>query len=124
MTNSEQQDLLVFERRESAVRSYCRAFPKMFDRAVNAKIFGTDEKEYIDFLAGCASLNYGHNDPDMKQALIDFISMMASPTVWTCIQTPSVTFWKLSMSTFLRPAIWTTGPCLLARQVPTRLRQH
>ncbi|WP_424982587.1 diaminobutyrate--2-oxoglutarate transaminase [Maritalea sp. S77] len=74
MTNSEQNDLLVFERRESAVRSYCRAFPKMFDRAVNAKIFGADEKEYIDFLAGCASLNYGHNDPDMKQALIDFIS--------------------------------------------------
>ena len=22
----------------------------------------------MDFLAGCASLNYGHNDPDMKQA--------------------------------------------------------
>ena len=31
-------------------------------------------REYIDFLAGCSSLNYGHNDPDMKAALIDYIS--------------------------------------------------
>lgn len=32
----------------------------------------TDEsgRRYIDFLAGCSSLNYGHNDPDMKAALI------------------------------------------------------
>jgi len=33
----------------------------------------TDGQEYIDFLAGCASLNYGHNDPDMKEALLDYI---------------------------------------------------
>ncbi|MGB3626814.1 MAG: aspartate aminotransferase family protein, partial [Henriciella sp.] len=29
---------------------------------------------YIDFLAGCSTLNYGHNDPDMKAALIEHIS--------------------------------------------------
>jgi diaminobutyrate-2-oxoglutarate transaminase len=29
-----------------------------------------DGQRYIDFLAGCSSLNYGHNDPDMKEALI------------------------------------------------------
>src|SRR5690606_27983521 len=31
-------------------------------------------RQFIDFLSGCASLNYGHNDPDMKQALIDHIA--------------------------------------------------
>jgi diaminobutyrate-2-oxoglutarate transaminase len=34
-------------------------------------------RAYIDFLAGCSSLNYGHNDPDMKAALIDHIAPMA-----------------------------------------------
>jgi diaminobutyrate-2-oxoglutarate transaminase len=34
----------------------------------------TDGRTYIDFLAGCSSLNYGHNDPDMKAALIEHIS--------------------------------------------------
>lgn len=28
---------------------------------------------YIDFLAGCGALNYGHNDPDMAAALIEYI---------------------------------------------------
>ncbi|MFA7506575.1 MAG: diaminobutyrate--2-oxoglutarate transaminase, partial [Burkholderiaceae bacterium] len=28
---------------------------------------------YIDFLAGCSSLNYGHNHPELKQSLIDYI---------------------------------------------------
>src|SRR3546814_2341269 len=32
-----------------------------------------DSRRYIDFLAGCSTLNYGHNDPDMKQALVDYI---------------------------------------------------
>ena len=30
-------------------------------------------RDYIDFLAGCGSLNYGHNDPDMKRALVDYV---------------------------------------------------
>ena len=45
----------------------------VFDTARGSLI--TDElgRQYVDFLAGCASLNYGHNDPDMKQALLDHI---------------------------------------------------
>ena len=30
-------------------------------------------KEYIDFLAGCGSLNYGHNDEALRSALLDYI---------------------------------------------------
>src|SRR3546814_19496556 len=28
---------------------------------------------YLDFLSGCSTLNYGHNHPILKQALIDYI---------------------------------------------------
>jgi len=30
-------------------------------------------REYIDFLAGAGALNYGHNDPAMKEKLLDYI---------------------------------------------------
>jgi diaminobutyrate-2-oxoglutarate transaminase len=63
----------IYERRESVVRSYCRAFPTQFTRAVGATLTDEDGRDYIDFLAGCSTLNYGHNHPGMKQALIDHI---------------------------------------------------
>lgn len=64
----------TFERVESQVRSYSRSFPRLFGKATGATIYGTDGRAYTDFLAGCSTLNYGHNDPDMKQALVDYIS--------------------------------------------------
>lgn len=67
-------DLSVFERRESEARSYCRSMPATFTRAIGAELFDEAGNSYIDFLAGCSSLNYGHNDPDMKAALIEHIS--------------------------------------------------
>ena len=63
-----------FTRLESEARSYCRGFPVVFQRATGAELFTEDGRRYIDFLAGCSSLNYGHNDPDMKRALIDHIA--------------------------------------------------
>lgn len=60
----------IYGRRESQVRSYSRDFPVSFVRAKGAEIWDADGMRYIDFLAGCSSLNYGHNDPDMKAALI------------------------------------------------------
>nr|WP_272213671.1 diaminobutyrate--2-oxoglutarate transaminase [Marinicella sp. W31]MDC2879628.1 diaminobutyrate--2-oxoglutarate transaminase [Marinicella sp. W31] len=64
----------VFTRRESAARSYCRSMPAVFTRASGSEIFDVDGNRWIDFLAGCSSLNYGHNDADMKAALIEHIS--------------------------------------------------
>jgi diaminobutyrate-2-oxoglutarate transaminase len=63
----------IFDRRESQVRSYCRSFPVTFARAEGSHMFDTEGRKYIDFLAGCSTLNYGHNDPDMQEALIDHI---------------------------------------------------
>ncbi|MWB77584.1 diaminobutyrate--2-oxoglutarate transaminase [Pseudooceanicola sp. 216_PA32_1] len=64
----------IFERRESEARSYCRGFPTTFIKASGSHMTDAGGTEYIDFLAGCSSLNYGHNDPDMKAALIEHIS--------------------------------------------------
>lgn len=64
----------IFKRRESDARSYCRGFDTTFTRAQGSELTNMRGKVYIDFLAGCSSLNYGHNDPDMKQALLDHIT--------------------------------------------------
>ena len=42
--------------------------------ASGSELISDDGNRWIDFLAGCSSLNYGHNDADMKAALIDHIS--------------------------------------------------
>ncbi len=64
----------IYSRRESQARSYCRSFPVNFIKAQNATMTDDAGRDYTDFLAGCSSLNYGHNDADMKTALIDHIS--------------------------------------------------
>ncbi|TQM93126.1 diaminobutyrate--2-oxoglutarate transaminase [Roseinatronobacter monicus] len=64
----------IYTRRESQARSYCRAFPVSFSKAQNATLTDSEGRSYTDFLAGCSSLNYGHNDPDMKEALIAHIT--------------------------------------------------
>ncbi|HEX2020526.1 MAG TPA: diaminobutyrate--2-oxoglutarate transaminase [Aurantimonas sp.] len=64
----------VFDRVESQVRSYSRSFPKTFGKAQGATLFDRSGAAYTDFLAGCSTLNYGHNDPDLKAALIDYIA--------------------------------------------------
>ena len=74
MTTASTDDEKIFARRESGARSYCRSFPTVFTKAQGATLTSADGQSYIDFLAGCSSLNYGHNDPDMKAALIEHIA--------------------------------------------------
>ncbi len=62
-----------FEKNESGVRSYCRSFPVMFQQAKGAELITKDGKRYIDFLAGAGTLNYGHNHPVLKKALLEYI---------------------------------------------------
>ena len=64
----------VFEQWESEVRGYCRTFPTVFKKASNARQIDEAGRSYIDFFAGAGVLNFGHNNPRMKQALIDFIN--------------------------------------------------
>jgi len=65
--------LEVFDRRESEVRGYVRAFPVVFDRAVGSTLVGEDGREYLDFFAGAGVLNYGHNNPIFTRALIAYL---------------------------------------------------
>ncbi len=67
-------DRSIYERRESAVRSYARAMPRQFNRAENVWMHDNQGGRYLDFLSGCSTLNYGHNHPVLKEALIDYIA--------------------------------------------------
>lgn len=67
-------DVSVYDRLESRVRSYSRAMPREFVRAEGAWMFDTQGGRYLDFLSGCATLNYGHNHPVLKDALLSYIS--------------------------------------------------
>ena len=64
----------IFDERESNVRSYCRSFPALFSRAVGSVIYDTDDRPYLDFLAGAGALNFGHNHPATKAALIEYVA--------------------------------------------------
>jgi diaminobutyrate-2-oxoglutarate transaminase len=66
-------DLTVFDRRESEVRGYVRAFPTVFDRATGSTLVDADGREYLDFFAGAGVLNYGHNNPAFSRALIEYL---------------------------------------------------
>lgn len=64
----------IFEKKESQVRSYCRKYPVVFERAKNAELFAVDGTRYVDFLASCGSMNYGHNNPGIKKAILEYLS--------------------------------------------------
>lgn len=59
---------------ESEVRGYVRNFPAVFSRAKGSRLFDADGQSYLDFFAGAGTLNYGHNNPAVKKALLDYIS--------------------------------------------------
>lgn len=67
-------DTRIYERRESTVRSYARAMPRQFARAEGVWMHDNRGGRYLDFLSGCSTLNYGHNHPVLKQALLDYIA--------------------------------------------------
>ena len=63
----------IFQDYESNVRSYCRHFPKVFTEAKGAVITDDEGKEYIDFFCGAGAVNYGHNKPEIKKRVIDYL---------------------------------------------------
>lgn len=63
----------VFEELESEVRSYCRGWPTVFAGGSGSWMWDTDGRRYLDFFAGAGALNYGHNHPVLKRALIEYL---------------------------------------------------
>ena len=63
----------IFEERESQVRSYCRKYPALFNKAKNAELYTEEGERYVDFLAVAGSMNYGHNNQEIKQQIVDYL---------------------------------------------------
>ncbi|ACV06965.1 diaminobutyrate--2-oxoglutarate transaminase [Kytococcus sedentarius] len=67
-------DTSIFGARESSVRSYCRQWPVVFTTARGAHQQTETGEEYLDFFAGAGALNYGHNNPAIKGAMMDHLA--------------------------------------------------
>lgn len=66
-------NLRIFDRMESEVRGYIRSFPTLFDKARGSILIDEASNSYIDFFAGAGTLNYGHNNPVIKQDLMNYL---------------------------------------------------
>ena len=55
------------------MQSYARSFPSVWKRARGTELWDVNGRRYLDFLAGAGSLNYGHNNPILKDALLSYI---------------------------------------------------
>lgn len=64
----------TIERLESEVRGYVRSFPCVFTHAKGARLTAEDGREFIDFFAGAGVMNYGHNHPALKTALLEYLA--------------------------------------------------
>ncbi|QTA36814.1 diaminobutyrate--2-oxoglutarate transaminase [Streptomyces sp. CA-256286] len=98
-----QPDLSVFTTLESEVRSYCRSWPTVFARAQGSRIHDEDGHEYLDFFAGAGSLNYGHNNPVLKRALLDYLEHDGITHALDMSTTAKRTFLEFFQHTILRP---------------------
>jgi diaminobutyrate-2-oxoglutarate transaminase len=114
----------IYDRRESEARSYCRSFPNSFVAARGATLTDSEGRDYIDFLAGCSSLNYGHNDPRMKAALIEHISRDGIAHGLDMHTDAKARFLEPSSASSWPRATWTTGSCSPARPAPTPSRRR
>lgn len=64
----------IFEKMESNVRTYCRSFPDVFNKAKGSLLFSESGKKFVDFLAGAGALNYGHNNEFIKQRISAYLA--------------------------------------------------
>ncbi len=59
---------------ESSARSYPRKFPFALKKAKGSWVEDVEGNRYLDFLCGAGTLALGHNDDEIKNALINLIS--------------------------------------------------
>ncbi len=100
---------------ESSVRSYARSFPVTFTRAQGSILEDSSGRSYIDFLSACSSMNYGHNDPDMRDDVVNYLTSGAMVNALD-LQTPAkAMFIQVFQDVVLKPRgmahkIQFTGP--------------
>ncbi|MFF5489910.1 diaminobutyrate--2-oxoglutarate transaminase [Streptomyces virginiae] len=93
----------IFETVESEVRSYCRAWPVVFERASGSRLYDEQGRAYLDFFAGAGSLNYGHNNPVLKTALLEYIERDGITHALDMSTTAKRAFLETFQSTVLQP---------------------
>ncbi|OZB74067.1 MAG: diaminobutyrate--2-oxoglutarate transaminase [Halothiobacillus sp. 14-55-98] len=93
----------IFEEWESEIRAYCRATPTVFKTASNARQTDESGKTYLDFFAGAGVLNFGHNNPMMKEALIEYIQNDGVAHSLDMYTTAKRAFIKKFVDTILKP---------------------
>lgn len=67
-------DLKIFDRMESEVRGYIRSFPVIFAKARGSELIDESGRRYIDFFSGAGTLNYGHNNPVLRERMVDYLA--------------------------------------------------
>lgn len=96
----------LFERWESEIRGYSRAYPTVFIKASNARQLDEQGRSYIDFFAGAGVLNFGHNNPRMKAALIRFIEADGVAHSLDMATDVKREFIRAFVDTILKPRDW------------------
>ncbi|MBY3123133.1 diaminobutyrate--2-oxoglutarate transaminase [Rhizobium laguerreae] len=102
-TDSNSNSLSAFRNLESNVRSYSRSFPTVFRRASGAIVEDVRGFEYIDFLCGAGALNYGHNDPDLQNAVVEYTKSDGIIHALDMATSPKRVFLEYFDATILRP---------------------
>jgi len=112
----------IFETLESEVRSYSRGWPVVFDTAQGSWMRAENGAEYLDFFAGAGALNYGHNHPVLKKALIDYLSRDGVTHGLDMSTVPSASSWSAFSRRCCSHGDWTTRCSSPARRAPTQSR--
>lgn len=63
----------TIDRLESNIRGYVKSFPAVFESAKGSWLTDNKGRRYLDFFAGAGTLNYGHNNPWVKKAILSYI---------------------------------------------------
>ena len=63
----------TIDRLESNIRGYVKSFPTVFASAKGSWLTDNKGQRYLDFFAGAGTMNYGHNNPCVKEAILSYI---------------------------------------------------
>jgi diaminobutyrate-2-oxoglutarate transaminase len=70
---------VICEQYESRVRSCRRDVSAAFGRASGHVLADENGLTYIDFHAGAGALNYGHDSPELKRAVVESAALPGRP---------------------------------------------
>jgi acetylornithine/N-succinyldiaminopimelate aminotransferase len=70
------------EKAKSSLFPNYRQFPVVFSKGQGTRLWDTDGKEYVDFVAGIATCNLGHCHPEVTRAICDQAGRLVHVSNW------------------------------------------